>query len=376
VANSYSVANPLSITSAAHGCETLVVPTQYSTIQGAIDAAKPCDIVQVLPGTYAEQLVVNKSITLVGNSSSNTIIQAPSTLNKDFFGATYIVEVANEAKVMMAGFNVTGPAPGTGTCGGLTNGIEVLGGASLSLSSSIVTHIHDNPFAPLCDGYAVSVGPSTDAGIQSVGHLFITGVTITDYQAIGIDVGGVGSTATIVGNTITGDGYSEGQNFQYGIDVYQNSTTTIKYNTISNNQCTYEGEQAEDCGLAIHGASQTSGIFVGYNIITKNVIEHNTLFNNDEGIYVENGYPDVLPSKTVVAYNTIINSTEYGVELQDINDTISNNLIVGGLYGVAIGADYVNSTATLVKDTFAGQALADWQTQSYDGYIATVVVKK
>jgi hypothetical protein len=356
-------------------CGILVVPSQYPTIQGAINAAKSCDTIQVLSGTYIEQLVINKSLTIVGNSSSNTIIQAPSTLNKDFFGATYIVEVANHAKVTMADFNVTGPGPGT--CDSLTNGIEVLGGATLSLSSSVVTHIRDNPLASgynCTSGFAISVGPTTLANIPTVGHAIITGVTISDYQADAIAVGSQGTTATIVGDTIVGDGYSEPNGTQFGVYVYYNASSIVEYDTISNNQCTYKAT-GEQCGLPIYGAYQDAGVYV-IDDASKNLIEYNSVFNNYAGIFLGDFCCQVLPSRTTIAYNTITNSTEYGIELQDINTTGSHNLLIGGQIGVGLAAGFVNSTAILVKNTFVDQATAEWQAQSYNGYTAKIEIKK
>ncbi|MGE5248951.1 MAG: hypothetical protein ACM3QS_01955 [Bacteroidota bacterium] len=43
------------------------VPGDYPTIQAAIDAAQPGDIIQVGPGTYNENLTLNKAVTLVAD---------------------------------------------------------------------------------------------------------------------------------------------------------------------------------------------------------------------------------------------------------------------------------------------------------------------
>lgn len=55
----------------------ITVPTDYPTIQSAIDAASPRDTIKVLPGIYTEQLTIGKSITLVGSGAESTTIKAP-----------------------------------------------------------------------------------------------------------------------------------------------------------------------------------------------------------------------------------------------------------------------------------------------------------
>jgi parallel beta-helix repeat protein len=51
-------------------------PGNYSKIQEAIDAANDGDTVYVFPGFYGENVVVNKSITLMGADKNTTIVDA------------------------------------------------------------------------------------------------------------------------------------------------------------------------------------------------------------------------------------------------------------------------------------------------------------
>jgi pectin methylesterase-like acyl-CoA thioesterase len=59
--------------------ETIVVPDNYPTIQEAINHANEGDTISVKAGTYYENIVVTKSISLNGESSSNTIIDVYDT---------------------------------------------------------------------------------------------------------------------------------------------------------------------------------------------------------------------------------------------------------------------------------------------------------
>ena len=54
--------------------ETIVVPDDYGSIQEAINHAIDGDTVFVKSGTYHENLVVNKSLSLVGENVDTTIV--------------------------------------------------------------------------------------------------------------------------------------------------------------------------------------------------------------------------------------------------------------------------------------------------------------
>jgi hypothetical protein len=55
----------------------LIVPDDYTTIQAAISAASPGETIFVRAGTYVEQIIIDKSITLQGASKETTIIEYP-----------------------------------------------------------------------------------------------------------------------------------------------------------------------------------------------------------------------------------------------------------------------------------------------------------
>jgi parallel beta-helix repeat protein len=50
------------------------VPSDYTTIQEAVNNASPGDTVQVSAGTYRETIFINKTLTLLGEDKTNTII--------------------------------------------------------------------------------------------------------------------------------------------------------------------------------------------------------------------------------------------------------------------------------------------------------------
>src|SRR5215475_2076952 len=58
----------------------LKVPSQYPTIQSAINAAEPADIIQVTAGTYNENVILDRAVTLTAetfdaaNPANNTTI--------------------------------------------------------------------------------------------------------------------------------------------------------------------------------------------------------------------------------------------------------------------------------------------------------------
>ncbi len=86
---------------------TLVVPDDYSSIQEAIDNASEGDTIFVKNGTYLEKIMINQSLSLIGENMENTIIDA----NKDGTPISLI-----QSNVTITGFTICN---GSGIHGGI-----------------------------------------------------------------------------------------------------------------------------------------------------------------------------------------------------------------------------------------------------------------
>jgi len=73
-------------------------PSNFTTIQGAIDAASDDDTIFVYNGTYNENIVINKSLTILGENKTNTII--------DGKGKTDTITI-NSENTTIQGFTIT-----------------------------------------------------------------------------------------------------------------------------------------------------------------------------------------------------------------------------------------------------------------------------
>jgi thermitase len=91
--------NLLSKYVAVRSSENIMVPSDFPTIQKAINEAYPGYTIQVAPGTYREHLVIDRSIALVGEDPDTTIIDGNGT-------KSVIIVASEQGNVSVSGFTV------------------------------------------------------------------------------------------------------------------------------------------------------------------------------------------------------------------------------------------------------------------------------
>lgn len=158
------------------------------TIQELINSANSGDIIYIQAGLYLENLVINKSLTLIGEASDTTFIISD--------GGTIINITANH--VSLSGVAIIGG----------DNGIIVYKGRSVNINDNIIT---DN-------FYGISVVNSSNVKVFNniVSNSSFVGISLTNSTNV-----------RIIANVI--------QNNENGIAIFSSNETSIYYNNFVNN---------------------------------------------------------------------------------------------------------------------------------------------
>ena len=360
----------------------------YTTIQAAIDAASSGDTIQVAAGTYYETITVYKTLTIVGNDASDTIIDGNGT-------GDIVTITANS--VDFSGFNVTQAGPGSNA------GISVTSDDN-KIYACIIYESHDYGIDLIsADGNEISnntIYDYDDAGIrlydsdsndlilnmfyqENESMVSLRGIwlesddfsntlsenTANDNHWFGIQVGS--SDSNIIMDNICDN------NDRRGISMYWSDSNVIKRNSCSVNK---------DVGIRLHDSDlnavenntcngNTGYPNSGYGIILDDGCDSNTLIHNDvknnniSGIWL---YDDC--DENSITYCSIeLHNTNYGINISynsdsnsiDHNDIKTNN---GGNPGHQGYDDDSNSW----DDGSTGNFWEDWEYNS--GYNSTYVI--
>jgi len=250
----------------------IYVPTNYLTIQEAINQATSGDTIFVHNGTYYEHVIIDKSISLIGENRNTTIIDG-----EDSGSVIYIV--ANN--VYLSNFTIQN------------------GGKGLSGNGIFIDHSSDN-----------NISHNTIANSTNGIYLFYsTRNTVFNNTAsdnkYGISLRS-SSENRIYGNHASDNKYaialySSSNNEVHGNNAYRNKFNAIYLNSSNNN-------------LISGNNISNNGEGIRLDFSNKSVISGNTISNNDYGIRLS------LSSNNLVSGNTATNNY-YGVYLQSSSNT-------------------------------------------------------
>jgi parallel beta-helix repeat protein len=293
----------------------ITVPYDYPTIQEAINAASPGDIICVYNGTYSENVVVNKTVALIGEDANITTIDGGEL-------ETAILITANN--VSIRGFTIRNSGNTT-----LDNGVLINQASYCNVSNNIITN---NYF-----------GVRLNAGSSNI--LLSNNVTDNQY---GIEI------FYSSNNVLTGNRMARNK-FNFGVwgSTVSHYIHDIETSNLVNDKPVYywvnkhgaevppdagyialinsTGITAKNLAMTNNGA----GIQIAYT--ENSSITNNNLTNNLHGIWL-------LRSSNNALSNNNVTDNQYGIWLfYSSNNTLSDNSVTENYYGIGLEDSSHNS---------------------------------
>jgi parallel beta-helix repeat protein len=313
---------------------TILVPTQYPTIQAALDHAAIGDTVQVAPGIYYEHVHVNKSVTIVGENLQTTIVDGTAN------GTIFDLDGSN---IHISGFTIRN-AGNTGNA--ITSSKETLTSDNHWISNNIITTSQYGVYLSYSTGNRIFSNTFINNVFASISVNSCGSTNITANTIVGAPYGIKTTSSTnniIVSNTISQSSYS----------IYLASASTG--NTVRNNvlsgktACVYSSSDSTtvDHNALIDGAT---GVYL-YNCKSGSVY-YNTCKNSSYGIRLYN--PSALTSSHAVSNNKIL-YTDWAIELvYSDGNTLTGNRLQQNTYGVYMSS---SSSNTFYRNNFVNNKM-------------------
>lgn len=371
-----ATATTLYVSHSSVGNDTSCASPGFNSIQSAVTAASAGNVIKICAGTYPEQVLVQKALTLKGAGAGSTTVTYPASpaaasgtcADSSSIGldAYPIVQICGGVKVKVSGLTIAGPFPQSLGCGAQPQGVFVGGGSTLNISHSNVVSIRqsDSGLYGCQGGVGLLIGRSA---LSQVGHAAVSTLTVSDYQKGGVVVDGTGSSLKMSSSTVTGPGSPSALASAIamnGIQVSRGARGTISNVTVTGNEC-----DAGPCGADPETDAQSVGVLFfdpGSSTVKGSVVSA-----NDIGVYNEE---DSGSAKGVVTSNTLSDNRYEGIVLDAGTMTAKYNRVSGGNIGLGVivysGQGPNNPSGTFTSGTITGTSTAAIEVDT-DGSTAT-----
>lgn len=284
----------------------LYVPTQYTTIQKAIDSANSGDIIIIESGIYNENLVISdKNVTI---ASRYYITNDPADIDRTIIDGNRKAVITIQGA--SAGSSVIGLTISNGEDGILTT-------AKVNILSNIIRDNNDGidyeGGGGVCKNNLITENFDDAIDLDGPVEVIIEDNTLLNNRDDGIEIrfhlfSGTTLVTEILNNKITGNG-EDGIQF-IGYNATTDRKFTIKRNLLANNAMAAIGMMDETISIEDYrGASLDEEI----------VIVNNTISNNKYGI---------TGGANTLVVNNIFESTTYTA----LKNVISDSLIYNNLF--------------------------------------------
>ena len=301
----------------------------YISIQAAVNNAIDGDTIVVYPGTYVENVKVNKSVTLITGNPDDTIVQAANS-DDDVFYAT-------ADNVNISGFTITGAhqdhPPRSAEMYNLDYsiaGIYLDGVKGCTVTNNMLP---DNVCGIIVDNSSNNILSVNTASNNQCGIAILDSINSTlNNNIISKNTEGVSlyssSNNTLTNNTIESNNW-------LGIGL-----TSSSNNALNNNNVLFSGEgiflrQSSNNVLNNNTASNNwQGIDLAGSD-NNSLINNNALKNNEHGILLQS-----FSKNNTLIDNTITSNARLGIYLSGS----SNNLIYNNHFNNAANARVANSS--------------------------------
>ena len=360
-------------------CKNLV---QFSTIGAAISAVPAGSTIDICPGTYNEQLNINKSVTLTGvsNGTADAVVILPpggglppnATSLSSGNPIAADVWVLGPATVNMNNLIVDSIGNGESGCGQPTL-VGILYQNANGTLSHVVTR---NQWIGSSEGDTGSNGCQTGLGIfvqsgnSGTSTVNVNNSSVHDYQKNGITGNEAGTTINVTGSDVVGQGATLGA-AENGIQIGFGAGGSVSGNLVIDDvwapdTITDAGDAAAGillydaaAGLTVVKSNTVGNTQFGIAVVTDTIGEgdgSSVTLNKVFGTRIFDAI-DVCTNNNTVKTNTIINSSESAIHLDAScgvfdggtsgdGNTVTGNTMVDACTAVLADSGTTGNTAT------------------------------